>query len=134
MKNVDTAVLETTRYILIWELIFSVLMEAVFLVLGFWDITVLLGNLLSAAASVLNFFFIGVTVQNAVKREEKAAKAYMNMSQTIRMFALFLVMMLGVFAPCFHLIAVLVPFLFPRIAISIKPWIESRRNARSGDE
>ena len=38
-------------------------MQAAFLVSGFWDYTVLLGNLLSAAAAVLNFFLLGILHQ-----------------------------------------------------------------------
>ena len=134
MKQIDRSVLDTTRYILVWEAVLSLLMQAVFLISGFWDYRVLLGNLLSGTASVLNFFFMGLTVQNAVQKEEKAAKAYMSASQTARMFALFLVMMIGVLAPCFQILAVLIPFLFPRIAISAQPVVEKYKNARRGRE
>ena len=49
MKRIDQTVLTETGYIAVWEVIFSVLMQAVFLIAGIWDYTVLLGNLLGAA-------------------------------------------------------------------------------------
>lgn len=55
MKKVDKTVLRETGYIALFVILLSVLMQAVFLIIGKWDYTVLLGNLLSAAA-VGNFF------------------------------------------------------------------------------
>jgi hypothetical protein len=55
LSKIDPTVRRETVYIGVWVLVFSVLMEAVFLVLNAWDITVLLGNLLGAFAAVLNF-------------------------------------------------------------------------------
>ena len=66
MKKIDSVVLRETGYIALWVLIFSVLMEAVFLVTGYFDYTVPLGNLLGAAATVLNFFLMGLTGDEAV--------------------------------------------------------------------
>ena len=48
--------------------------ELVFLIIGKWDYTVLLGNLLSGCAAVLNFLLMGITVQNALSKDEKSAK------------------------------------------------------------
>ena len=72
MKKIDDAVLKETKYISMWVLVLSVLMQSVFLIIGKWDYTVLLGNLLSGAAVILNFFMLGLTVQRALEKEEKA--------------------------------------------------------------
>ena len=49
VKKVDAVVMKETRYIAIAVLLCSMLMQAVFLIIGKWDYTVLLGNLLGAA-------------------------------------------------------------------------------------
>ena len=103
MKKIDTTVLRETKYIALWVLILSALMEAVFLVIGKWDYTVLLGNILTAAASVLNFFLMGITVQSALNKEEKEAKTAMKVSQLYRLLLMLIVVIIGVVAPCFNI-------------------------------
>ena len=95
-------------------------MQAVFLIIGRWDYTVLLGNLLGYVAIVLNHFGIGLTVQKALEKEEKEAKQTMQLSSTVRMLLLFGVAVIGVTVPVFHMVASLIPLLFPRIAITLR--------------
>ena len=71
MAKVDKVVLKETKYIALWVIIFSLIMEAVFLIINKWDYTVLLGNLLSGAVGVLNFFLMGLGVQKEVMQEKK---------------------------------------------------------------
>lgn len=125
VKKVDAAVRKETKYILLWVLVFSALMQAVFLVLGRWDIKVLLGNALSGAAVVLNFFFMGLTVQNALEKDEKEAKTAIKLSQTYRMLLLIVAVALG--AAFLNLWAVIVPVFFPRIAISLRPLFDKKQ-------
>ena len=128
MKKVDATILKETKYIAIWVIIFSAVMEAVFLVIGKWSYTVLLGNLLSASASVLNFFLMGITIQKALDKDVKEAKTAMKVSQMYRTLLLLAVAIIGAVLPCFNLWAVLIPFLFPRIAIAIRPIIDKKSN------
>ena len=121
MKKIDSAVKKETLYILLWVVIFSALMQAVFLIIGKWDYRVLLGNLLSGSASVLNFFFMGLTVQKAVTKDEKGAKATMKLSQLYRFLFIIIVTIIGILAPCFNNWTVVIPILFPRIAILLSP-------------
>lgn len=119
-----------TIYIALWVIIFSVLMQAVYLIVsfwipGFWNYTVLLGNLLGAAAAVLNFLLMGITVQKALLREEKDAKNLLRMSQTYRMFGLIAVAVIGIAAPCFDMWSVVIPLLFPRVAVAIRPLFKN---------
>ena len=69
--KIDATVKKETKYIALWVLLLSALMQSVFIVIGKWDHTVLLGNLLSGAAVILNFFLIGITVQKALEKEFK---------------------------------------------------------------
>lgn len=108
-----------TEYIAVWEVIFSAAMQAVFLVIGRWDYRVLLGNLLSGSAAVLNFYLMSVTVAKTLEKEredEKEARSFAKMSQTMRSFMLFCVGVLGVTLPCFNVVSALLPLIFPRIA------------------
>ena len=119
-------VLHETAYIGVWVLILSAVMQAVFLVIGHWDITVLLGNLLSAAAATLNFFLMGITVQIAVAKEEKEARQTVKTSQSLRMIMLMAVLLLALLLPCFNPIAAAIPLLFPRIAIIFRPLFDKK--------
>ena len=130
MQKIDKVVKKETLYIASWVLIFSALMQAVFLIIGKWDMTVLWGNLLSGAAVILNFFLIGITVQNAVSKEEKDAKQTIKASSMLRTLALFIVVVVGVALDVFNTWAVVIPILFPRIAIALRPiWNKEEASA-----
>ena len=122
--KVDKTVLKETKYITAFVVILSVLLQSVFLILRRWDYTVLLGNLLGAAAAAGNFFLMGLTVQKAVTKDEAEAKKVIKTSQTLRNFGLFIIGMIGVLVPVFNTIAVLVPYFFPRFAILLKPFVD----------
>ena len=120
-------------------------MLAVFALLGKFDYTVLLGALLGSAAAIGNFFLLGLSVQKAAETmngvtlpsyeeaeaeledgeelptpdspELKQAKRSMQASYTGRLFLLAVVGILGLTLPCFHAVATVVPFLFPRLII-----------------
>lgn len=127
MQALDPTVKKESLYITVWVLIFSVLMQAVFLVIGRWDCTVLLGNLLGGAAAALNFLLMAVTVQKAVlKEEQQDAKNLIRASQMYRMFGLILVAVIGFAVPVFHVLSVIIPLLFPRIAIALRPLFDKR--------
>lgn len=121
MKKIDETIKRETLYIAVIVIILSVLLQAIFLVIGKWNYTVILGNLLSGVFAVLNFFLMGLSVQAAVGKDEKDAKTTIKASQSMRMFMLFCVAAVGVLLPCFHTLAVLIPLLFPRIAIALRP-------------
>ena len=130
MKKIDAVVLRETAYIAVWVLILSALMESVFLIGGWWDITVLLGNLLGGGTAVLNFFLMALTVQNAVIKEEKEAKDLVRLSLTLRNFMLVAVAVVGFILDCFNIIALLIPLLFPSIAVKIRPFFLKNTDER----
>lgn len=120
MKKLDPVVVKETKYILYFTLIFSVLMQAVFLIIGHWDETVIFGNILGIVASVGNFLLMGITVQKALVKEEKDATNLVKLSQYLRLLMLFGIAMIGYFLPFINTAAVVIPYLFPRIAIMIR--------------
>lgn len=119
-KNVDPTVIRETRFIAAVVLILSALMQAVFLVLGKWDSSVLLGGLYGAALAVGNFFLMGLTVQKCLTMEPDDAKKRMKLSQQGRMLMLLVFCMIGAALPCFNTIALLVPQFFPRIGVTVR--------------
>lgn len=123
LKKIDATVRRETLYIAAAVGIMSALMQAVFLIARQWDYTVLLGNLLGGAAAVGNFFLMGLTVQGALDKDEKDAATAMKLSQQLRLLMMLIVAVLGGALPCFHLLAVILPYFFPRIAIALRPII-----------
>ncbi|MEE1224810.1 MAG: hypothetical protein UH081_06080 [Clostridia bacterium] len=121
MNKIDKTVLKETKYIACWVLFLSMIAEAVFLIIGKWDYTVLLGNLLSGALVILNFFLMGITVQKAVNKEEKEAKTAMKVSQLYRNLMIIVVTVIGVALKCFNTWIVLIVLFFPRIAVAFRP-------------
>ena len=119
-KKVDPVVLKETRYIAVAVLILSALMQSVFLVLGKWNVTVLLGNLYGAVIAAGNFFLMGLTVQKCLTMEPDDAKKRMKLSQQGRLLLLLVLCMIGAALPCFDTIAVLVPQFFPRIGVTVR--------------
>ena len=129
MKKVDNAILEETKFIAIWTLIFSMLMQAVFLVVGAWDYTVLLGNLLMAVCGILNFFFLGLTVQKATEKEdENERKSLLKFSKIFRMIFILGVGILGATLPCFNIWATVITIIFPRLAILIRTFTVNKQS------
>lgn len=120
MNKIDSTVIKETKYIAAWVIIFSVVMEAVFLIIGKWGYTVLLGNLLGGFCAVANFFAMGITVQKAVEKDEKEAKTAVKASQGLRTVILFAVVAIVADVPFFNTWAVVIPLLFPRIAIALR--------------
>ena len=120
LKKIDSTVIKETGFVALMTLIMSVLLQAVFLVIGKWDYTVLLGNLLGALAGIANFFLMGLTVQSSLGLEVKDAKSRMKLSQMLRTLLMFAVAVVGYLVPVFNLITVVIPFLFPRIAVTVR--------------
>ena len=115
-RNVDPQVVKSTRYIALIVLLGSLLMQAVFLLIGQWDYTVLLGNLLGAATAILNFFIMAKTVAKALASGDKdGASKRTQFSRSMRMLMMAVVCVVGHLAPCFNLYAVAIPLVFPSI-------------------
>lgn len=131
--KVDPTVKKETGYIALWVFLFSLPLQAVFLILKKWDYTVLLGNLLSGALGILNFFLMGLTVQKAVLKEEKGARRDVRLSQTLRFLMLIAGVALGAWLPCFNIWAVLIPLFYPRIAIAMRPLFKDKTGGDSDE-
>ena len=52
MKKIDPTIKKETLYIAAFVIIFSVLMQSVFLIIGKWDVEVLFGNIIHIIITV----------------------------------------------------------------------------------
>lgn len=124
--KIDKTVIKETKYITTFVAIFSVLMQAVFLIIARWNYTVLLGNLWGAAIAVGNFFVMGLFVQKAVMQNEQDARQTVKASQRLRLAAIFILSVIGIiiFKQTPTRVAVLIPLIFPRFAVMLRPFIK----------
>ena len=129
LVKIDKTVIKETKYIASFVVIFSVLMQAIFLIISKWNYTVLLGNLWGAAVAVGNFFLMGIFVQKAVAQDEKDARQTVKASQSLRMVCIFLLIVIGIliFKQTPSRVAMLIPLVFPRISIAIRPFIDKSK-------
>ena len=135
ISKIDKAVVKETVFVGAWVLIFSAVMQSVFLIIGKWNYTVLLGNLLSGVMGVVNFLLLGLTVQKAVSQSDvKYAKNLMKASQGLRLVMMVIVAILGAVLPCFDLWATLIPILFPRLSMIIRQIMLSRQGGGQENE
>ena len=121
LSKIDPTVRRMTGYIAACVLVLSALMEAVYLVIGAWDLTVLWGNLLGAATAVLNFFLMGLTIQHSLSLSQEDAKKFIQVSQSLRMLMILVLCAIGAALPAFDLLAVVVPQFFPRVGTMLWP-------------
>lgn len=131
MKKIDETVRRMTLYIASWTAVFSLLMQAVFLCIGQWDYTVLLGNLWSGFFAVLNFLLMGITVQKAIEQSEQDAKTMIKASQSLRMVMQVAIAAIGAALPIMNIFAVLIPLFFPRIAVMLRPFFDRKNGGES---
>jgi hypothetical protein len=141
MKRIDSVALKETGFVALVSLILSVFMQSVFLALDYWfpsvwDYSVILGNLLGYIASVGNFFLMCLTVVKAVNKEPKDASNLMRLSQSLRILMLFAVALIAFLIDlkvgCFNIIALVIPYFFPRIAVIIRQLVISIKQKRGG--
>ena len=128
----DPAVRKQTGYIAVWVAVLSLIMEAVFLVLKQWDLSVLFGNLGGAAAAIGNFFLMALIATRAVDRAVKNGKpeeaaARVKATTMIRLLGCVLLCVLFIAVFKTNVYATLIPMLFPRIGIVFWPKFNKNR-------
>lgn len=148
MLKVQSAVKKETLRIAAGTILLSALMLLIFVIVGYFDLTVLWGALLGTAVTILNFFLLGLSVQRASEKmkdvhfpsyeeadaelkdgeeeppvpespEMTQAKRGMQLAYTGRMLLVVATGIVALAVEGVNPIAALVPFLFPRIIIFI---------------
>ncbi|MBR3334078.1 MAG: hypothetical protein IKG23_07305 [Clostridia bacterium] len=128
----DPAVKKQTGYIAVWVILLSLVMEAVFLLIGQWNISVLFGNIGGAIASIGNFFLMALintrimnrAVENG-KPEEVAAKVKAVTMTRLLGCVLLCVIFIAVFKT--NVYATLIPMLFPQVGVVFWSATEKKR-------
>ena len=144
MKKIDPIVLKETGFVALISFVMCVFMNAVFLIVdyfvdGAWSWLVLLGTVIGYVAAVGNFFLMGLTVVKALGKEGKDAANLIRLSQMGRLLMLFLIALGAYLIDLFafkefsvgFIIAVVIPYTFPRIGVMLRPLaskIKQRRN------
>lgn len=127
-SDVQPAVKKETTKVAASTLIGIILMWIGFAVFHFifpekvpFDYTVFLGGIGGGIVAVLNFFLMGLAVQKvAATEDEEMARMRMKASYSRRMLLQILWIVAVAVAPCFALVAGLLPLLFPSIGIKLR--------------
>ena len=134
----DPAVKKETGYIAAWVILLSLIMEAVFLLLRKWDLSVLFGNLGGAVISIGNFFLMALIATRAMNRgvetgkpEEAAARVKATTMTRLLGCVLLCVFLIAVFKT--NVYATLIPMLFPRIGIVFWPKFNKNRGMEQAE-
>ncbi len=113
-------------YFLITAGIYLSLLIVIFFAVGF-DYSLIIGGLYGCVIAVLNFLILGKTAQSSLRRNPKSAQTFMSTMYCVRYLGLFILLTLGALAPFINLIAAAVPLFFPRIAITVREIIASKK-------
>lgn len=131
MAGMDPAVKKETGYIAVWVALLSLVLEAVFLIIGRWDLSVLLGNLGGAALAVGNYFLLALVVSKAIEKgKPEEAATRVKATAALRLIALggLTALLVGVFHT--NVYATVIPLLFPRIGLYFRPMIDRKRGVQ----
>ncbi len=123
----DEPIMEEMRSLLPYFLAVNAAFFLVIFVLFFaldFDYTLIVGAIYGNILAAANFFLLGKSAQNAVKRTAKSAQTYMNTMYCLRYLGLFALLALAAVTPFVILIAALIPLFFPKIIITIRAFKE----------
>ena len=123
MSKIDPIIKKETVYIALTVLILSALMEAVYLVIGKWELPVLFGNLLGGSVGILNFFLMGLGLQSALNKDDKGAKATVSFSHTMRFLLMAAVIVLSVLVDAIWIVPTVLSLFFPSVGVYLKSFI-----------
>ena len=109
--------------VLIGELVLSALMVGVFAILGYFDLSVVLGAAVGSAIATVNHlvlvFGVLAASSKAEKQDVKGGQMLVQMSYMGRLIGLFLILVLCAKSGVFNLIALALPLVFTRPVLTI---------------
>ena len=139
-EKVQPAVKKETMHVSIYTAIGVVIMYG-----GFWlakalapdtieipvGYTVILAGIAGGLVAVLNFFLMGLAVQKVASTEnEDDARNIMKKSYSRRMLLQILWIIAALAAPCFQVVAGILPLLFPTLGIKIMNLFSFKKSNR----
>lgn len=121
--DVRKFVLKETRIITIGECIGVAAMWGIYALLGHFDRTVLLGGIVGAVISILNFFFMAMSADmaadRAVSQDVKGGKKLMQSFMMTRMLVIFVVLIAFAKSGLCDPLAMVIPFVMVRPTITV---------------
>lgn len=127
-------ILSQALIVLTGEVILSALMVGVFAVLGYFDLSVVLGAAVGALIATLNHLVLVLGVMaassKAEKQDVKGGQMLVQMSYMGRLVGLFLILVLCAKSGVFNLIALVIPLVFTRPILTIAEYL----NKKGGNE
>ena len=127
MARFAPAVRKEVGFAALWVGIGMIPVQVLFVALGLWNYTVLLGNLLGSITAVVNVLMVGWMVQSALNQTQKQAKNTVRLSQGGRLLLQGLILVLaGCLPQVFHLWATVIPLLIPTLAVRIREIVTAK--------
>ena len=127
-------VLSQGLIILICELVLSALMVGVFAVLGYFDLSVVLGAVAGSVIATANHLVLVLGIMaassKAEKQDVKGGQMLVQMSYMGRLLGLFLILVLCAKSEIFNLLALVIPLVFTRPVLTIAEYF----NKKGGNE
>ena len=127
-------ILSQSLLVFLGEVILSALMVGVFAVLGYFDLSVVLGAAVGAILATANHLVLMLGVigasSKAEKQDVKGGQMLVQMSYMGRLLCLFLILVLCAKSGLFNLIALVIPLVFTRPILTIAEHF----NKKGGNE
>lgn len=132
MSILQPAVKKETQKVVIYTVMGVILMWIVLFLLRpampdkiVFDYTTILAGIIGGGVAVLNFFLMGISVQNiAATEDQDLAKKKMKTSYSQRMALQLIWVVIAIAAPCFYFVAGILPLLFPSLGIKLMAVIK----------
>ena len=120
----DKTVKKEIKSISLFMLIFSILMQIIFLILGKYNYTVFLGSIYGGLLSILNFTLLAITVQKLASEPNYGnVKKEFTSSYRTRSCILIVFTIIGIVSPLFNSVAVILSVLCPKIYYFLLPIV-----------
>ncbi len=130
MEESRKIVLQQTLILSVGVALCTAVMVAVFAVLGYYDLSVLLGGIAGWLVTTANFFFMAVVASIAADRAQnqdvEGGKKLMKVSQNYRLLAMGAILVLCALSKAFHLIALVLPLLFAQPVLLLTEFFRKK--------
>ena len=122
-------VLKETAIVAVGELILSAAMVGVFAALGYFQMNVLWGALLGCAVTVVNYFFMAVTVSLAADKAQEGqvqqAQKMVRLSSVVRLAVMAVALFVGIRLGA-NVLALVLPLLFQRPILMLAEFFRKK--------
>lgn len=124
-ETINVAIATGVGVVIMWAVIFA--LKSLTDIDVPFDYTVFLGGIGGFIVAVINFFWMGLTVQKVANQEdEKMAQAIMRNSYRRRFLLQIAWIVVVLFAPVFFWATGMLPLLFPSASIKLRGFVKQR--------